>query len=129
MNKLEKWGVFEMDEMRLLIATVIMLFIITPVSAEIVYSQQFYMNKNESVVLTSNARAPMLSSRSDWSMLYEIRNTNELLTKQNELLQEQNNLTVTQNEILSELYNLCRLWFGYKISGIPGATYGKPLDV
>jgi hypothetical protein len=91
-----------MEDLRLLIATVILLFIITPVSAEIVYSDQFYDNQNYTNQLVIN---PTIGSLS-FATAIGIKNTNELLMKQNELLQEQNNLTITQNEILRRIYDV-----------------------
>ena len=94
--------------MKLLIGILLAMLLVVSVSAEIVYSDQFYDNQNYTNQLVKN---PTIGSVS-FATAIGIKNTNELLMKQNELLQEQNNLTITQNEILRRICYPVETYFG-----------------
>ncbi len=82
---------------------VLIVFIITPVSAEIIYSQQFYSDTN----ITANQLRSLggqqystVQSMAQVAMVYEMRRQNELQMKHNELIAEQNDIL---REILAML--------------------------
>ena len=108
--------------MKLLIGVVLVLLLITSVSAEIVYSDQFYENQNYS--------SDKVMSLVEYKQLATMKNTNELLMKQNELLQDQNNLTITQNEILRRIYEvLVHSGIGFSMPYPKKEVYYPRLDV
>ena len=113
--------------MKWIVGFVLALLLVTSVSAEIVYSDQFYDNQNYTNQLVKN---PTLGSVS-FATAIGIKNTNELLMKQNEILQEQNNLTITQNEILRRIYDVL-IHFSTYMRDTPdprNRPYYPPLDV
>ena len=88
--------------MKILMVIIAIILLVSSVSAEIVYSDQFYDNQNKSQEYVNTRTI----GSGVFALVYEQRNTNELLMKQNELLQEHNNLTITQNEILNNIFQL-----------------------
>jgi hypothetical protein len=87
--------------MKILMLIIALLLLTTTVSAEIVYSQEFYDNQNESI---RDSTGQM--TWGEGAILHAQWNTNILLQKQNELLQEHNNLTKVNNEIMRRIYDV-----------------------